>query len=232
MKKLGAIIFIAALAVGLVLANVFSFGRISDRLFSFKFNSKVKGSGNVITERRELSGFKGIEVGGIFKVEAIAQSDYGVEVEVDDNLMQRVKTEVSGGVLHITFDGNLRSHGPILVRVTAPNIEKINASGAASVRLSNVSNESLTVDSSGASKITLSGTTNKLSVDISGATKVEAVDLKAVDAELEASGASSIDVFATGSLSADASGASKISYSGSPKNVDRNTSGASSITAH
>ena len=232
MKVFGVVVFIVALAAGLVLANVFSIGRVSEKFFNFNFRSKVKGSGNIVTERRDLTGFKGINVGGIFQVEAAAQKDYGVEVEVDDNLVHRVRTEVRNGILHIDFDGHLKSRGPIVVRVSAPNFESIDASGASSVNLTDLNSSVLNIDSSGASKIAVAGKAEKLTVDVSGATKINAADLKAVDANIEASGASYVDVYATGTLAADASGASKISYSGSPTNVNRKTSGASSVTGN
>ena len=232
MKKFAVVVFVIALAAGLLLANVFSFGRVSQKLFNFNFSSKVRGSGNVVTERRDISGFRGIDVGGIFKVEAVSQKDFGVEIEVDDNLVPLVRTEVRGGVLHIEFDGHLKSRGPILVRVFAPDFESIDASGASSVTVAGLKNSLLSIDSSGASKITVSGETKKLSIDVSGATRINAGDLKAADVNVEASGASHVDVFATETLTADASGATKVSYSGSPKNVNRKSSGASSITGN
>ena len=230
MKKFGVIVFIVALAAGLILANVFSFGRFRQNFFNISFNSGVTGSGNIVTDRRDVSGFKGLDVGGIFKVQATAQSEYGVEVVVDDNIAPMIKTEVTGGILHIDLDGHVKTRGPILVRVSAPDLESIEASGASNVSVSNLNNDSLSVNTSGASKISLSGETAKLTVDVSGASNINAGGLKAVDANVEASGASHVDVFATGKLYTDASGASRITYSGAPSSVDRKTSGASSVS--
>ena len=38
MKKIGVVIFIAALAAGLILANVFSFGKVGSKVFNISFN--------------------------------------------------------------------------------------------------------------------------------------------------------------------------------------------------
>ena len=46
----------------------------------------------------------------------------------------------------------------------------------------------------------------------------------------DASGASNATVSASNDLKVDASGASKISYTGEPKNIKQNSSGASSVT--
>ena len=55
--------------------------------------------------------------------------------------------------------------------------------------------------------------------------------LKAETAEVDASGASRVAVFATAELNSDASGASRIVYSGNPSSLKKSLSGASSITA-
>jgi len=68
-----------------------------------------------------------------------------------------------------------------------------------------------------------------LAGDISGASSLSAENLTAESVTIEASGASRGHVHATQSLTADASGASAIYYSGDPKDRQVETSGASSI---
>jgi hypothetical protein len=230
MKKIGFIIFAAALIVGLIVSNLFSFGRVSDKLFSFNFSFKgEKGSGQTASDVRQLTGFKSVDVGGVFQVEITAQKDFAVEVEADDNLLQFIKTEVRGGTLHLETEKRLSTSNPVRVRIYAPDIETLDVSGAANVTLIDIKNAGLSVDSSGASKIKVAGETGKLAIDVSGATHVDASNLTSENATVEASGASSIDVNVSGELTADASGASKITYSGSPKNVQKKASGASKV---
>jgi len=103
-------------------------------------------------------------------------------------------------------------------------------SGAANVILNGIDNTELSVESSGASKIKIAGETAKLTVDVSGATQIDAEELNAGDADVEASGASHVNVKVSGSLRTEASGASKIVYIGEPSSVERKTSGASSVS--
>jgi len=231
MKKAGLIIFATALIVGLIVSNLFSFGRVSDKFFNFSLNFKgVKGSGQTAADARGLSGFKAVDVGGVFEVEITVQKDFSVEVEADDNLLQFVTTEVRGGTLHIGMDKKVNTSNPLRIRISAPDIDHLDVSGAANVTVNDLKNTGLSVDSSGASKIKIAGETAKLTIDVSGATKVDAENLKAENASVEASGASHIDVNVTGRLTADASGASKISYSGSPTSVEKKASGASKVS--
>ncbi|MFZ1700085.1 MAG: head GIN domain-containing protein [Pyrinomonadaceae bacterium] len=230
MKKIGVLIFGAALVVGLIAATMSSFGRIGDKVFSFRVGA-VKGSGNVATDRRDLTDFHGVDVSGVFKVEIVAQKEFGVEIEADDNLLPLIETELRRGVLHISTDGKISPSNLLVVRISAPDIDKLDISGAAEVTLTELKNSELSIDSSGASKINVSGETAKLTIDISGATKVNAEGLEAENVNVDASGASKASVNVTGSLRADASGASKIEYSGSPADVVKKSNGAGSVYA-
>ena len=108
MKKVGIIIFVVALAIGLVVSNMFSFGRATSKFFNFSMNfGGVHGSGNVASDKRDLTGFRAVDVGGVFQVEITAQKEFSVEVEGDDNLLPLIKTEVDDGVLKIQTDGKL-----------------------------------------------------------------------------------------------------------------------------
>lgn len=227
MKKLGIIAFVSALVLGIIIASVFSIGKFSLNLFSF--NEKVSGSGNVQTADREVSGFTKIDVSGVFKVEVTLQRDFDVKVEADDNLLPFIKVEVDGETLEIESEKKLSSSNPIVVRVSAPNIEDLEISGASKIEVTNVNNDSLNIDSSGASKIKIEGITKNLTIDSSGASIIDADYLKAENALIDSSGASKINVFASNSLEADLSGASNVYYSGSPKHLKKKTSGVSCV---
>ena len=129
MKKIGIIIFAVALVIGLVVSNIFSFGRATGRIFNFSIDfSDEKGSGKIATERRDLKGFKGVEVGGVFQVEITAGKDFEVEVETDDNLLALIETEVDDGVLEIGSKGRISPTDKILVRISAPDINDLEVS--------------------------------------------------------------------------------------------------------
>lgn len=69
----------------------------------------------------------------------------------------------------------------------------------------------------------------KLEVDVSGATSLDARDLKAENVEIDISGASNAKVYASNKLEAEASGASHITFYGDPEKVETDVSGASNI---
>ena len=231
MKKIGFAVFIVALILGVGIASFVSWGKTSARLFNLSFSmGGVHGSGNVTSETRDVSGFHGVDVSGVFEVEIVAQKDFGVEIEADDNLLQYIKTEVDDGVLEISTSRKIKSSQMLKVKISAPDIDNLETSGVAKISLSGLKNGGLKVDSSGASKMTLAGETDKLVIDVSGAAKIEAEGLKSRAVTVDSSGASKIAVFATDSVRVKASGASKITYAGGATDVVSKTSGAGSVT--
>ena len=229
MKKIGVLIFLGAAILGVILNGFFSFGQVGQRFFNISFNKKTKGSGNVVTESRDIRDFKGVDVSGVFQVEIKAQEDFNVEIEADDNLLPLVKSEVRNGVLHLETEGRLSCENGLKVRISAPDINEVQASGASKVNLGGIRNSELRADTSGASRISLAGETANLFLEVSGASSVDAENLKAGTADVSASGASRVSTFALDELRARASGASKVSYFGNPKNIEKSSSGASSI---
>lgn len=208
----------------------FSFGQFREKILHLSSNSATTaGSGNLASETRDEGSFEGIDVDGVFQVEITAQDNFGIDIEADDNLLPLIKTEVSGGVLHIESESKISSGNPIRVKISAPNIESIEASGLSKVAVRSLKNSDLKVNANGVSKINIEGETANLTIDVSGASHVDTINLKAEDVTAEASGASHVSVFATYKLHAEASGASKIVYSGNPKNIEKSTSGASSV---
>ena len=230
MKKLGILIFAVAVLIGVAFANVLSFGKVALPSFNISLGKGIKGSGNVITENRELSNFNSIEAGGVFSVEVTAQKEFGVQVEADDNLLPLIKTEVIDGKLILSTESRIRTTNRIVVRVSAPDISRVDIYGASKLDLNNIKNNELTVGTSGASKVTVSGETALLRIDVSGASKVDASGLRAENGKIDASGASKALVNVVGDLKASANGASKISYTGNPRNIEKETNGASKVS--
>lgn len=230
MKKFGILIFVIAVVGGIVLAKMFSFGSLPAlQMPSVSFFSKVKGSGNVVTERRNVTGFTKVDVGGAFQVDVVKGDEFAVEVEADDNLLPLISTKVRNGTLNIDTEERFSTRNGLKVRITAPNIESMDVSGASSATLANVDNEELALDISGASRLKVSGNTISLTIDMGGASKVDASELKASKVTVDGGGASRADVNVTDELKVDLGGASKVTYRGNPSDIEKSTSGASSV---
>lgn len=226
MKKLGWIAFFIAFFIGTILAGIF----VTRSYKGENFFGQTKGSGISATENRDVSTFTKIDAGSAVQIEIIAQTEQSVEVTADDNILPKVKTEVRGETLHIFHEGKIWTRNPVKIKISMKNLDALEMSGASRADVSNVASEGLNIDASGASKITVSGSTHKLIADLSGASRLDAKNLATVKAFIEASGASSAIVNVADELDAKASGASNITYLGEPKNLRKKASGASSIS--
>jgi hypothetical protein len=193
-------------------------------------SSSIKGSGDLIKEKRTVSGFTGIDAGGAIKLDVVQADAFEVVVEADNNILPLIETRVSGKTLEIYMnDDYTYSHTTIHVTVKLPKLESLDISGASFAKATGINTERFTVGVSGASQLTLSGSASKLEIDLSGASELFADKLNSDVVTVDCSGASNCYVHANTSITMDASGASNVYYSGDPKNVVHETSGASRI---
>jgi hypothetical protein len=172
-----------------------------------------QGSGNLVTESREVGTFQSIDVGSAIKLQVDVDASTGPSVTVtfDDNILDNVVTRVRGDTLTIDIEGqvNLTGDADRLVSVTTPTLGSLTASGATNV--------------------TVTGSTASFVLDVSGASRVDLSEFAVGDVDLDASGASSIVLEATGVVSGSASGASNVTVRGNPTSVLIDTSGAASV---
>lgn len=188
-----------------------------------------RGSGTPAQQERELEGFTRVDVGGAFEVDLDVGPAHHVVISGDDNLLGKVVTEVKGDTLFIHVDGAVVTKTPLRAEISLPALEAADFSGATKADIDAVAGEAFELDASGASHVVLRGEVTRFGLDASGATEVEARELRAQEVRINVSGATRADVTATASLDADASGSSKIRYWGDPPRKNTDTSGAASI---
>jgi hypothetical protein len=219
-------------------------------LAAFSSCRQIRGSGNIVTETRATGNFTGVSAGGAYEVEIKNGPVTEVKVEADDNIIKYIETRVSGNTLHIeTRDGVNFNDGHFKVYVTAPEINNIHSSGAASIAIRNIlkNDKKITLEASGAagingevdapeieaeasgaSNIKVSGHTRNYKAEASGSADLETGELMSETTKIHTSGAASAHVYSSISLNADASGAGSINYSGAGTTVVK-TSGAASV---
>lgn len=219
--------------------------------YTVELGDSVKGSGNVTTEKRNVTeNFTNIEVSqGIDLI--LTQSDTkSIEVEADDNIIEHIETSISSGVLTIKMDKNVRTKSSRKVRVSLPVIEALSSSSGASITSNDVLKsasldldassgseielsievENLISESSSGSEINLKGKALKLEAKSSSGSEINASELLANDVVAGSSSGSSLDVHPIVSLDAKASSGSAIKYFNLPKNITKNSSSGGSIT--
>jgi len=177
---------------------------------------QVGGSGVVVTQQYDHSGFTRVVVESGFDVEIDYADDdtYMVAVTVDDNLVEEhLKIELDGDTLHIGLAPLWNYHDVTLkARVVMPRLKGVEASGSSSVVVTKSgSGAAVELEASGSSTVEIVGPEfGDVAVDVSGASRVQgSAELGEVAGEV--SGESSLDLAGSASrLRLDASGGSRL----------------------
>ncbi len=219
---------------------------------NFYMGPSEKGSGNVVTETRQVSGFDSIQVDYPARVLISQGSTESLKIEAEDNVLPGLKTEVKGKELRIYYKSQDGKHvNPtkiVVITITVKELSSLGFSsageatvdglksddlsvsldGAGNVKLNDIKAGNLSVSLSGAGSTTASGTADDLSVNISGFGGFNGRDLQASTVSVNISGAGSATVSAEDTLDASISGAGSVSYYGSP-DVSKQISGVGSV---
>jgi len=170
------------------------------------------GSGNIVTETRDVGSFSRIEASAGVNVDLVVDAGRqpGVSVTYDDNLLDRVATQVEGDTLVIKHSGSIRLLGDgRFVTVVVADIEGIGASSG--------------------SNITGSGATESYSVGASSGANVDLRALTAARVEVDASSGANVNVSASDSVRADASSGANVDIYGNPADVSADESSGANI---
>jgi hypothetical protein len=208
------------------------------------------GSGTLVTRRIEATGFDRIQAANGFQVDVSIGSPEQVEIELDDNLTNRLDARVDDGTLHLSLRRGINiGTATLRARVTMRALRGVEASGSSAVRLGDelrgasleaslsgasslegkVALTSVTLGLSGASSARLTGTAATVEAQASGASNLGLEALEAADVSVEVSGASRADVCATRTISATASGGSAVRWNGGGRITRSEATGGSSI---
>ncbi|PBQ34332.1 hypothetical protein CNR22_21995 [Sphingobacteriaceae bacterium] len=200
------------------------------------------------TQDRTISAFNKIKISGAVSVIYTNSDTLSLSVKAKENDLDNIETKIENSTLIISSKGTTRSD--LLVYVKNNQLKNLVASGASSFKTINgltgdsltfnltgaadvfakVNAKSLRCQEDGAASLVLEGSTDKLNVEISGASSLKSYNLLAKDAALLTSGASSAKVHVTEKLRATASSASEIKIMGDPKDVVTESSTAASVT--
>lgn len=189
----------------------------------------IRGNGTIKTEQRPVSPYTRIDAGGFYDIQWQPGSP-SLSITTDENLLSNIETSVSGNVLKIETHGQIAPTHGVTVILTGPSLSGAELSGALKMEAIHLSGDRFTLETSGATKVTLAGGTNRLVASLTGASRLDAATLQTQDVEISVTGAGRADVMATNSLKAAITGAGRVSYGGNPKSVEKKVTGAGKIS--
>ena len=190
----------------------------------------VEGSGNVITESREVSDFNEIVLGGTGRVVVDVTGTESLTIEAEDNIMPFLETRVSNGRLRLETNRSISPTVEIVYTITAETLDGLVISGSGVVEAEAVDSTDFRVDISGSGDVVVEGTlSGLLSVSISGSGEFDGESLTAPEGQVDVSGSGNAVVNVTDDLDVSVSGSGEVQYLGEP-NVDSSVSGSGTVT--
>ena len=200
-----------------------------DVKISSPFGKVVKGSGTVVSEKREVQDFDRINLKGSMDVKVTHGDRIQCTVRADDNIVPMILTEVRGQRLHVSLRGSYSTSQKIVVILEVPELTEIVLSGSGDVEAVEVISDDALLKIVGSGDITASGTAKNIAAEINGSGDLKLASLKSNHVDVAINGSGDASVWATQSLTAKVNGSGDIIYSGDPKKVDRAVNGSGDI---
>jgi hypothetical protein len=213
-------------------------------------NNRVRGSGKVVSEERQVSGFDKVELNGSGELYIEQGDTEALTVEADDNLMEYITTEVRGDTLELNLkpNFNIMFSSKIVYRLTVKDLHGVSIAGSGKVVSSSLATDefristagsgkfefddlqadSLTASTGGSGEFLLKGKVDDVKVTISGSGKFNCPDLETASTDINITGSGEVTSWATEQLNIRISGSGSVRYYGSPE-VNQSIAGSGSV---
>jgi hypothetical protein len=224
-----AVIVIAVVAVGAIASTA------PTPFFSpptFFLPGNVVGSGNLVTQQENFTGFSAVSMSSGFRFTITQSSTYSVRVTIDNNLVNYVEVTQARNTLSVGFvpGRSYQSTSPIVV-ITMPDMSRLDMSAGVTGTVTGFSSShEFTVASSAGSVVTISGAASSLSIEASAGSRLDLSAFHVTNASVNLSGGAEATINLDGRLDANVSGGSQLYYVGNPTMGSISSSGGSVIS--
>lgn len=206
----------------------------------------LKGDGPIVEEARSLEPFDRVRLEGSMDLTLIPDSNYRIIIYAQENIIERIQTEVSAGELRLDQKSCLTSNKDIRAEIYAPLFRALTIKGSGDVTNTgtlDVDAFDLLIDGSGdvqlkvlvedietrisgSGDVRLDGIATNQIVDIRGSGDVRAFDLDTENTEVDINGSGDVRIRANNSLDVRIDGSGDVYYKGFPSiTIDINGSG-------
>lgn len=215
------------------------------------FSSKVKGNGNIITEKRTTSNYNGIRSSGSFHVLLVNGKEGEITLKGEENILPLIETIIENNTLKIRFqkNTNVRTTKKVIITVPVTDIETITLAGSGNIESKNVlkgeniitklsgsgsinlvaNTKEINAEITGSGNINLEGTAVHFNTKITGSGDVKAYELQAEEVQIKITGSGSVKANVSKRIAAKITGSGNVYYQGNPKYVNSKTTGSGSI---
>ena len=201
----------------------------------------IRGTGNLVTEQREVSGFDKVRLDGAGRLFITQGDEESLEIEAEDNIIDKLTSDVQGSTLVLGYEEKpwrttviptngitytltvkdltgltFNGAGDLEMDALQTTSLDVEINGAGQLTIDELTAEDLMVHIAGASTISVSGQVSSQEVIIDGTGNYKAEDLKTESTSMDINGIGNGIVWATDSLEININGGGTVNYYGSP----------------
>jgi Putative auto-transporter adhesin, head GIN domain len=193
--------------------------------------SITRGSGQITSESRQVSGFSKVELSGSGELTLEQTGTESLTISAEENLLPKLTSEVSDDtlVLRSTSNAKIIPTQPIKYSLTVKDLSGLAVSGSGSVTMSKLATAALSTNISGSGAVTASGTADQQDLKISGSGRYQAEQLTSKTVKVDMSGSGVASVHTSDALDLHMSGSGTLTYTGDPKQVTQQISGSGKV---
>jgi len=203
----------------------------SDRNISVIYRGQrpEDGSGNRVRQARPAGQFTHVIADDALDVEIAIGPRAAIELEGDDNLVDRIRTDAENGTLHLRVRGGYRVHRPMLARITMPRLDRVDLEASGDARIGGLNGGRLTLVGQGSGSFDADGAVDQVEVRINGSGNANLDGLRAREARILINGSGDARAHVVDTIFAKLNGTGEIVYRGRPRNVSEEVNGTGAI---
>lgn len=190
----------------------------------------IRGSGNVTTETRKVSGFKEVSLNGSGQLTLEQNGTESLTITADDNLLPYLTSEVSGNRLTLgtkEYTGISPSRD-VVYKLTVKDLNEITVAGSGSADAKGIHTDQLKVVVAGSGSLSATGAADQQDIMIAGSGDYHGANVKSKGVTISIMGSGNAELDASDKLNATIMGSGDIKYSGNAI-VSKNILGSGSI---
>ena len=182
------------------------------------FTPGIRGSGNVVSEPREVSGFTEVKLNGSGQLTIDQTGTESLTITADDNLLPYLTSEISAGRLTLgTKDRTSISPSKgVIYKLTVKDINDITVAGDGSADAKGIHTGRLKVMVAGSGSLSTAGAADVQEITIAGSGDYRGGSLKTKTTTISIMGSGNAELDASDRLDANITGSGDIRYTGEP----------------
>lgn len=192
--------------------------------------SSVRGSGNVTSEPREVSGFTAVSLSGSGHLILEQTGIESLTITAEDNILPYLTSEVRGTQLILGPKSNtsIQTTKEITYRLTVKSLDAFELSGSGTVDAQGINADRLKITLRGAGDITMAGQAKRQEISLAGSGNYQGEDLKSQAVTIDIAGSGSAVLAVSDTLEVNVRGLGSVEYVGDPA-VRQQVSGLGSV---